>query len=39
LDDNISVQQVDYEKLKTRLLADHQVLTWAAKPKPATGGN
>lgn len=28
IDDGVPVQQVDYEKLKTRLLADGQLLTW-----------
>lgn len=28
LDDNLAVQQITYEKLRTRLLADKQVLTW-----------
>ena len=38
LDDKVSVQQVDYEKLKARLLAEQQILTWVAKPKTAAGG-
>ncbi len=28
IDDNVAVQQVDYEKLKARLIADGQVLQW-----------
>lgn len=28
IDDKVAVQEVDYEKLKTRLLADGQVLSW-----------
>ncbi|MDA0591422.1 MAG: FAD-dependent oxidoreductase [Planctomycetota bacterium] len=28
IDDEVAVQEVDYEKLKTRLLADGQVLSW-----------
>jgi hypothetical protein len=28
IDDNVPVQDVDYDKLKARLLADKQVLTW-----------
>jgi len=28
IDDRVSVQQVDYDKLRTRLLADKQVLEW-----------
>jgi hypothetical protein len=34
IDGNIPVQQVEYERLKERLLADGQVLEW--KKKPAT---
>ncbi len=37
IDDNVRVQKVDYAKLRTRLLADKQVLEWgssaSAKPK------
>jgi len=29
---NVPVQKVDYEKLRTRLLADKQVLDWPAGP-------
>ncbi len=35
LDDNLSVQEVSYEKLRSRLLADKQVLELVAPPKPA----
>jgi hypothetical protein len=35
IDDGIDVQKVDYAKLKARLLADKQVLEYAAPPKPA----
>src|SRR5690606_26305824 len=35
MDDGISVQQVPYEKLKTRLLADGQVLEFTRKPASA----
>jgi hypothetical protein len=28
IDEEVAVQQVDYEKLKTRLLADGQILSW-----------
>ena len=28
IDEEVAVQEVDYEKLKTRLLADGQVLSW-----------
>ena len=34
IDDQQSVQRVDYEKLKTRLLADHQILDWVNPAKP-----
>jgi hypothetical protein len=36
LDDNLTVQQVDYAKLRARLLADRQVLEYVAPPKSAT---
>jgi hypothetical protein len=38
LDEQVAVQQVDYAKLRERLLADRQVLQWtgAKKTKPAT---
>lgn len=32
IDANSPVQQIDYPKLKQRLLADHQILTWDAPP-------
>ncbi len=35
LDGNLSVQQVDYKKLRARLLADKQVLEYTAPAKPA----
>ncbi len=35
LDGNLSVQQVDYKKLRERLLADKQVLEYTAPAKPA----
>ena len=31
IDDNLAVQDVDYSKLKTRLLNDNQVLQWSKK--------
>jgi hypothetical protein len=34
IDDKIAVQKVDYTKLRSRLLADKQVLEWTAPPKP-----
>lgn len=42
IDDNVRVQKVDYAKLRTRLLADKQVLEWKGNPpptqiKPASG--
>lgn len=36
IDAGTSVQQVDYQKLRERLLADKQVLEWTG-PRPATG--
>jgi hypothetical protein len=42
IDDEVAVQKIDYEKLKTRLLADGQVLWWpppgvaTAVAKPTT---
>lgn len=33
IDDEVPVQEVDYERLKTRLLADGQILSW---PPPGT---
>ncbi len=36
IDDNVPVQQVDYPKLRDRLLRDRQILTWTG-PKPASG--
>ena len=38
LDENIAVQQVDYAKLRARLLADKQVLEYTAPPKSAPKG-
>jgi hypothetical protein len=38
IEGNLDVQSVDYAKLRPRLLADGQVLEWAAPPKPADGG-
>ncbi|MGY8652546.1 MAG: FAD-dependent oxidoreductase [Verrucomicrobiia bacterium] len=35
IDDGASVQEVDYEKLKTRLEADGQILNHKAPPRPA----
>jgi hypothetical protein len=35
IDDNVAIQQLDYNKLKARLLADRQVLEWTG---PITGG-
>ncbi len=35
IDDNVAIQQLDYKKLKARLLADRQVLEWTG---PVTGG-
>ena len=35
LDEQQPVQRVDYDKLKIRLLADHQILEWVKPPKPA----
>ena len=34
IDDGVPVQQVDYAKLRDRLLADKQVLQWQAEPQP-----
>jgi hypothetical protein len=39
IDNRQSVQRVDYEKLKDRLLADHQVLVWANPTRPAGDQN
>ncbi len=39
IDANISVQKVDYAKLKERLLADKQKLTWDGPPRGAKTGN
>ena len=36
IDDNVAVQQVDYPKLRERLLEDKQVLEWTG-PRRATG--
>jgi hypothetical protein len=39
IDDEVAVQEVDYAKLRKRLLKDGQVLAWDAAPKPtSTGG-
>jgi hypothetical protein len=39
LEDKVPVQNLPYEKLRKRLLADKQVLAWTATPKKrATGG-
>jgi hypothetical protein len=40
IDGNVRVQKVDYPKLRSRMLADKQVLQWAAAsgPKPASSG-
>lgn len=35
IDSNVSVQRVDYAKLRERLLADQQVLDWTAPARPA----
>lgn len=35
VDDNVPVQKVDYAKLRTRLLADGQILEWT-KPAPSS---
>jgi hypothetical protein len=35
IDDGLDVQKVDYAKLRPRLLADKQVLEFAAPPRPA----
>jgi len=35
IEDGIDIQKVDYAKLRPRLLADKQVLEFAAPPKPA----
>ncbi len=32
IDGNVAVQKIDYAKLKERLLADRQILTWDAPP-------
>jgi hypothetical protein len=37
IDDKVSVQQVDYAKLRARLLADKQVLEWKGAAKPPKG--
>jgi hypothetical protein len=37
LDENLAVQQVDYAKLRARLLADKQVLEYTPPAKPAAG--
>jgi hypothetical protein len=39
IDDRQSVQRVDYEKLKARLLADHQILAWPSPTRPADDRN
>ena len=35
LDENLAVKQVDFAKLRARLLADKQVTEYAAPPKPS----
>ena len=35
IDDNVPVQRVSYGQVRTRLLADGQVLEWRLAPKPA----
>jgi hypothetical protein len=39
IDGNVPVQQVEYEKLKARLLADKQMLVWTGPMRAAGGGN
>ena len=38
IDDNVSVQKVNYEKLRARLLADKQVLEWKGAAIAGAGG-
>jgi hypothetical protein len=38
IDEKVSVQEVDYDELKERLLADGQVLEWKSVRKSAAGG-
>jgi hypothetical protein len=39
INENVSVQKVDYQKLRARLLADQQVLEWKSSPgRPAGAG-
>ena len=38
LEANVPVQQVDYQKLRARLLADKQILEWKPAPAPSDGG-
>jgi hypothetical protein len=33
MDETVSVQQVDYDQLRARLVADGQVLAWTSAPK------
>jgi hypothetical protein len=35
LADRVAAQQVDYPRLRARLLADRQVLEWSSNPAPA----
>ncbi|MGC8829802.1 MAG: FAD-dependent oxidoreductase [Verrucomicrobiia bacterium] len=37
IDDNLAIQQVNYEKLKLQLLADKQLLFWGSDPSMDTG--
>jgi hypothetical protein len=38
LADRVPIQQVDYPKLRSRLLADGQILGWTAPARPQAGG-
>ncbi len=38
IDDNVSVQQVNYQKLAAQLLADEQILTWSSGQSVSTNG-
>ena len=37
INDNVSVQKVDYQKLRARLRADQQVLEWRSSPARPSG--
>ncbi|MGC8742652.1 MAG: FAD-dependent oxidoreductase [Verrucomicrobiia bacterium] len=37
IDDNLPVQQINYEKLKLQLLADKQILFWGSDPSADSG--